>query len=212
MFFFFYRFLKEESRLDVLINNAGIGKIDKQMTKDGLDLVMAINHFGPFLLTNLLVDLLKASAPSRIVTVSSLSHKWGKLEKNNLNNEKSYSKFKIESKSQLANVLFTTEIARRLEATGVTANYLHPGGVRTEIIRNQPAIVRALAYLFVPFLKTPMSGAQTSLALALDPSLEKVTGKYFVDCKIRPDSTASQDRETANWLWEKSEALTGLTQ
>lgn len=100
-------------------------------------MVMAVNQFGTFLLTNLLVDLLKASAPNRFVAVSSVSHKWGRLEKDNLNNEKSYAKFRIDSKSQLAKVLFFTEIARCLEGTGVTANYLYPGGVRTKVMRHQ---------------------------------------------------------------------------
>lgn len=205
-----FRFLREETRLDILINNAGIGTIDKAMTKDGLEMIMAVNHFGPFLLTNLLVDVLKASAPSRIVTVSSTAHRRGKIDRDNLNSEKSYSKLRIGSKSQLSNVLFTTEIARRLDGTGVTANYLHPGGVRTEIARHQPFWARALVKLLYPFLKSPASGAQTSLAVALDPSLEAVTGKFFIDCKMGESSPSSQDIDTAKWLWNESERITGL--
>lgn len=123
----------------------------------------------------------------------------GKIERENLNNEKSYSTYRIESKSQLANVLFTTEIARRLDGTGVVANYLHPGAVRTDVSRYQPWWARVIISCVTPFLKTQKSGAQTSLALALDPDFANITGKHFEDCI-----------DTTKWVWNESMRITRL--
>lgn len=175
---FVEKFKSQEQRLDVLINNAGL-YCPLQRTRDGFEMQIGVNHLGHFLLTNLLLDILKGSAPSRIVTVSSLLHMFGGIKKYDLNSEKSYSNYSAYCQSKLANVLFTRALAKKLEGTGVTANCLHPGVVRTEFARYDTL----LSFLLKPFswilLRTPKSGAQTSIMLAIDPDLEKVSGKYF---------------------------------
>lgn len=173
-------FLAEESRLDVLINNAGVMMCPKMLTKDGFEMQLGTNHMGHFLLTNLLLDLIKKSAPSRIINVSSLAHVGGKINKEDLNSEKSYNEITAYCQSKLANVLFTRELAKRLEGTGVTANSLHPGAVNTELTRHIHPILMCLSKPFLPFFfKSPKSGAQTQIRLACDPELETTTGKYF---------------------------------
>lgn len=177
---FVERFLKEESRLDVLMNNAGVGMLPKTVTKDGFEIHIGVNHMGHFLLTNLLLDVLKASQPSRIVNVSSMAHESGKINKQDLNSEIAYNRFNAYGQSKLANVLFTRHLATTiLRGTKVTANSLHPGAVATEIGRHFHPVLKCLATVFVPFVKTPKSGAQTQIRLAVDPELETVTGKYF---------------------------------
>lgn len=172
-------------------------------TKEGFEMQIGVNHMGHFLLTNLLIDTLKASTPSRIVVVSSSLHKLGIIRKNDLNSEKSYNKYRSYCNSKLANVLFTRELAKRLEGTGVTVNSLHPGAVQTELQRNQP-ILTTIMYPFYICFKNPKSGAQTTLTVALDPDLEKVTGKYFDNCAITEEGTAAKDDEMAKWLWNTS--------
>lgn len=181
----------------------------RQTTKDGLELQIGTNHFGHFLLTNLLLDLIKASAPARIINVSSVGHKWGHINRDDLQSEKSYSRFKAYSQSKLANVLFTRELAKRLNGTGVLANSLHPGAVRTELGRHL-GIIHYLALPFQMFVKTPVSGAQTTIMLAVDPELDNVTGKYFADCAIAPEAKQAKCDETAEWLWTTSERVTHL--
>lgn len=179
----------------------------RQTTADNLELQMGTNHFGHFLLTNLLLDVIKASAPARIINVSSIGHKFGKLNRNDLQLEKSYSKWPAYFQSKLANVLFTRELAKRLKGTGVTANSLHPGAVATELARH----LTVISYLMTPFrmfYKTPQSGAQTSIMLAVDPDVADVTGRYFADCAIASESKAAQSDEDAAWLWEVSEKIT----
>lgn len=179
-------------------------------TSDGLEIQIGTNHFGHFLLTNLLLDQLKASAPSRIINVSSVAHKFGRINRDDINSEKSYNKWEAYGQSKLANILFSRELAKRLAGTGVVANSLHPGAVSTELFRHL-SIVGYLAIPFRPFFfKTPKAGAQTTLAVALDPEYEKVTGKYFSDCAIANETTAAQCDDTAEWLWKKSEEITGL--
>lgn len=123
----FHRFLQEEKRLDILINNAGVMAMPKALTKDGFEMQLGVNHLGHFLLTNLLLDILKASAPSRIIILSSLAHKYGEINRDDLNSEKSYNKYKAYSQSKLSNILMCQELARRLKGTGVTVNSVHPG-------------------------------------------------------------------------------------
>lgn len=171
---------------------------------------MGVNHLGPFLLTNLLLDILKASAPSRIVNVSSIAHNWGKIDKDDFQYEISFWKWQAYANSKLANVLFTRELAKRLQGTGVTTNSLHPGNIKTDIGRYQPLYLQVLGFPALCVLKSPKSGAQTTIAVALDPDLENVTGKYFSDCKIKKESQNAQNDEIALWLWKKSEVLTGL--
>jgi len=183
--------------------------IPRTTTADGLELQIGTNHFGHFLLTNLLLDTLQASAPSRIINVSSLGHKIGKIQRDDINCEKSYNKWTAYGNSKLANILFTRELAKRLAGTGVTTNSLHPGSVTTELQRHI-GVLNAITYPFRFLFKTPKSGAQTQIALAVDPDLEKVTGKYFADCKVSSESKAAQCDDTAKWLWTKSEEITGL--
>lgn len=208
---FVKKFKSLERKLDILVNNAGISGLPKSFTADGFEMQMGVNHLGHFLLTHLLLDLLKFSAPSRIVVVSSLAESWGKIEKDNFMSEKSYDKVKAYFNSKLANNLFTIELARRLKGTNVTVNCCHPGAVMTEIGRHGPKILWYLfVLLFIPLFKTPMEGAQTQIRLALDPELSNVSGKYFSDCKEKNPSKQSQDDELAKWLWDKSVELLKL--
>ncbi|KAH8277597.1 hypothetical protein KR018_001918 [Drosophila ironensis] len=228
-------FKREQSKLHILINNAGVMRCPRSLTLDGIELQLGVNHMGHFLLTTLLLDLLKVlinltyyhllthclfcrqdSAPSRIVNVSSLAHTRGEINTGDLNSEKSYDESKAYAQSKLANVLFTKELERRLQGTGVTANALHPGVVDTEIIRHMAFFNNFFAGLFVkpffwPFVKTPKNGAQTTLYVALDPELQNVSGQYFSDCKIKETAPAATDVQTARWLWAVSEKWTQPT-
>lgn len=210
-----FRFLQEEKRLDILINNAGVMASPKSITKDGFEMQLAVNHLGHFLLTNLLLDILKASAPARIIVLSSLAHKYGTINRDDLNSEKSYNKYKAYSQSKLANILFTQELAKRLKGTQVTVNAVHPGVVKTDLGRHlvHSSIKKMLDPITYYFFKTAKSGAQTTLRVALDPELENVSGQYFADCEMRePAPSARPDNgETAEWLWQMSEKMTKLT-
>lgn len=172
-------------------------------------MAMGVNHLGHFLLTNLLLDNLKKSSPSRIVVVSSLVHAYGEIKRTDFNSEKSngYTDY---NHSKLANVLFTRSLAKKLERSGVVVNSLHPGVVDTEIMRHLPKKFYPLFLFFKTlFFKTAKSGAQTSIRLAVDPELETVTGKYFSDCKEKECADRAKDEDTAEWLWLKSETVTG---
>lgn len=208
----FDRFLTAEQRLDVLINNAGVVPNTRSTTLDGFEMQIGVNHMGHFLLTNLLLDVLKASAPSRIVNVSSSLHKRGTIKKDDLNTETtSYSTLSNYYQSKLANVLFTRSLSQRLAGTGVTANSLHPGAVRTEIARH---LTWEMIFLVIIqfFYKSPEAGAQTQIRLAVDPELEKVTGKYFENCSESKESDKARDDEMAEWLWTTSEKWTKLNE
>uniref|UniRef100_A0A6B2E6Y8 Putative dehydrogenase with different specificities related to short-chain alcohol dehydrogenase n=1 Tax=Phlebotomus kandelakii TaxID=1109342 RepID=A0A6B2E6Y8_9DIPT len=206
-------FKGEETRLDVLMNNAGVMMIpSKSLTEDGFEMQIGVNHMGHFLLTNLLLDLLKKSAPSRIVNVSSLAHMNGQINKEDLNSDKSYNRITAYSQSKLANILFTRELAKRLEGTRVTVNALHPGAVNTELLRHIPTFLVFVGQPFLKiFFKTPRNGAQTQIRLAVDPALEDVTGKYFSDCKEVKPRPQARDDETAAWLWAESVKWTKLS-
>lgn len=201
--------MKEEKRLDILINNAAV-VTERSVTVDGLEMQFAVNHLGPFLLTNLLLDTLKASAPSRIVNVSSEAHRYGKIIRDDLMGEKSYSSFSAYCHTKLANILFTRVLAKKLQGTKVTVNSLHPGAVNTDILRNPTGLWWILYILMKTVYRTPKSGAQTTITCALDPELKNVSGKYFDDCRVREESTDAQNDETADWLWRTSEKLTKL--
>uniref|UniRef100_A0A8D2PNP6 Retinol dehydrogenase 14 n=1 Tax=Zosterops lateralis melanops TaxID=1220523 RepID=A0A8D2PNP6_ZOSLA len=210
---FFLSSLKEESRLDVLINNAGIFQCPYMKTEDGFEMQFGVNHLGHFLLTNLLLGLLKNSAPSRIVVVSSKLYKYGEINFEDLNSEISYNKSFCYSRSKLANILFARELARRLEGTGVTVNSLHPGIVRTNLGRhvNIPLLAKPLFNLVSwAFFKTPLEGAQTSIYLASSPDVEGVSGKYFGDCKEEELLPKAMDDLVARKLWDISEVMVGL--
>ena len=197
-------------RLDVLINNAAVFTRERRTTEDRIELQFAVNHLAPFLLTNLLLDLLKKSAPSRVVTVSSEAHQRTSMNWKDLQGERGYSGLKAYSQSKLANVLFTKELARRLEGTGVTANALHPGVIGTNLLFSGFGPLRLLGPLFKFFMKRPEQGARTSVYLATSPEVEGVSGEYFKDGKRTAASPQAQDAEAARRLWEISAELTGL--
>ncbi|KAM9563641.1 retinol dehydrogenase 14-like [Guaruba guarouba] len=210
---FCHRVLQEEPRLDVLINNAGIFQCPYMKTEDGFEMQFGVNHLGHFLLTNLLLGLLKNSAPSRVVVVSSKLYKYGEINFEDLNSEISYNKSFCYSRSKLANILFARELARRLEGTGVTVNSLHPGIVRTNLGRyvNIPLLAKPLFNLVSwAFFKTPLEGAQTTIYLASSPDVEGVSGKYFGDCKEEELLPKAMDDLVARKLWDISEVMVGL--
>ncbi|XP_013911736.1 PREDICTED: LOW QUALITY PROTEIN: retinol dehydrogenase 14-like [Thamnophis sirtalis] len=194
--------LQEEPRLDVLINNAGIFQCPYMKTEDGFEMQFGVNHLGHFLLTNLLLSLLKSSAPSRIVVVSSKLYKHGEINFDDLNSELSYNKSFAYSRSKLANILFTRELARRIQNTGVTVNVLHPGIVRTNLGRyvHIPLLAKPLFNLVSwAFFKSPSEGAQTIVYLSTSPEVEGVSGKYFAtarrsSCCPRPQMTWWQEK------------------
>nr|XP_020765790.1 retinol dehydrogenase 14 [Odocoileus virginianus texanus] len=205
--------LQEEPRLDVLINNAGVFQCPYMKTEDGFEMQFGVNHLGHFLLTNLLLGLLKSSAPSRIVVVSSKLYKYGDINFEDLNSEQNYNKSFCYSRSKLANILFTRELARRLEGTNVTVNVLHPGIVRTNLGRHVhiPLLVRPLFNLVSwAFFKTPEEGAQTSVYLASSPEVEGVSGRYFGDCKEEELLPKAMDESVARKLWDISEVMVGI--
>eukprot|EP00105_Crassostrea_gigas_P041486 XP_019925634.1 PREDICTED: retinol dehydrogenase 13 [Crassostrea gigas] len=207
---------KSEPKIDILINNAGIMMCPYWKTQDGFEMQFGVNHLGHFLLTNLLLDKIKSSAPARIINVSSHAHTHtDKLDFDDLNGEKNYNSIAVYHQSKLANVLFTRELSRRLQGTNVKANSLHPGIVDTELTRYLPRSVPFyFRILLAPIIyllgKTPLQGAQTTIYCAVEESLANVTGKYFSDCAIKEESKAAQDDEAAKKLWEVSEKLVGL--
>lgn len=205
-------FKQRYSQLHVLINNAGVFSPRKRLTVDGIDMVFAVNQLAPFLLTNLLLNVLKASAPARIVNVSSDSHEANYLKLDDLQSEKHYRPMRAYGQSKLALVLFTYELARRLEGTGVTANCLHPGFVATNIAqRDLPPIVRLLAKPIFLFGISPEEGAKTSIYLASSPDVEGVTGKYFVKSVPRQSAPLTHDESLQHRLWQVCAVMTGLT-
>jgi NAD(P)-dependent dehydrogenase (short-subunit alcohol dehydrogenase family) len=199
-------------RLDVLVNNVGGFWAHRHVTADGLEHTFAVNHLAPFLLTNLLLDRLIASAPARIVTVASGAHSAGRIDFGDLQGERNYSGQRAYSQSKLANVMFTYELARRLERTGVTATVLHPGVVRTGFgAEDQVAYFAILTRVARPFMKTPARGAATTIYLASAPEVEGITGRYYANGKPKTSSKASYDTAAAARLWQASADLTGLT-
>jgi retinol dehydrogenase-14 len=198
-------------RIDVLVNNVGGYWDTRHVTADGLERTCALNHLAPFLLTHLLLDRLRESAPARVVTVSSGAHTMGRIDFDDLGGERSYSGMRAYSQSKLANILFTYELARRLGAGGVTANALHPGMVRTGFgAEDSGTLQRLFTPLMRPFMKSAAQGAATSIHLASSPELEGVTGCYFADGKRKRSSKRSYDEATAERLWQVSAALVGL--
>ena len=201
-------------RIDVLVNNAGLVLTSRSETEDGFETTFAVNHLGPFLLTHLLLDRIKASAPARIVNVASTAHKGARKGMNfdDLQATKGYSGMRVYSASKLANILFTVELARRLDGTGVTTNSLHPGTVRTGYGRDGAAagLLGLGIKIGARFFLSPTQGAATSIYLASSPEVGNVTGEYFVKCKARTPSKAARDTAAARRLWDESETLVGL--
>lgn len=192
-------------QVHILVNNAGMSPSHRAVTIDGIEKTLAVNHLAPFLLTNLLLDHVKASAPARIVTVASAAQ--NAIDFDDLQNEKRYSVWEVYGQSKLANILFTYELARRLEGTGVTANCLHPGVVSTNLARDLNPLFRVMARLF---FTSAEKGAHNSIYVASSPEVEGKSGKYFVKQREARSSAASYDTASAQRLWRISEQLTQL--
>ena len=192
-------------RLDVLVNNAGAVYGGRQLTTDGIELTWAVNHLAPFLLTTLLLDRLKESAPARIITTASEAHQGAHIPFSDLNAERSYRSFGRYGETKLANILFTIELARRLDGTGVTANCFHPGLVATGFNRNNGLLMDLGMRILKPVSRSPQKGAGTLVWLATSPDVANVSGAYFFDQQQRPPSPEAEDTETAGRLWEISE-------
>ena len=198
--------------LDVLVNNVGGSWATRHVTADGLERTFAVNHLAAFLLTNLLLDRLRASAPARVVIVSSAAQSSGTIDFDDLQGERDYSEQKAYPQSKLASLMFTYELARRLEGTGVTANVLHPGVVNTSFGAEDPGMIfKVLVPFMRPFMKTPAKGAVTSIFLASSPEVEGVSGKYFANRSPRTSNKESYDVAAATRLWEISAGLSGLS-
>jgi NAD(P)-dependent dehydrogenase (short-subunit alcohol dehydrogenase family) len=197
-------FKDKYSRLHVLVNNAGAIFTRRETTIEGFERTWALNHLSYFLLTQELLELLKASAPARIVNVASTMHTGGIIDFDDLQGEKSYGGIRAYSQSKLANVLFTYALARRLEGTGITANCLHPGVVATGFGQNTPGALKLLLRLARPFLTTAEQGAATSIYLASSADVEGTSGMYFAKCKPAHSSAASHDKALQERLWELS--------
>ncbi len=194
-------------RLHALVNNAGAYNDKRRLTADGYETTFAVNHLGYFLLTVELLDLLKSSAPARVVNVSSEAHRSARINLDDLNLENGYGGWKAYGQSKLANVLFTYELARRLIGTGVTANCMHPGVVGTGFFNKIGGLAGKFLRLFAPFMRTPEKGADTVIWLASSPEVEGVTGKYFVDRKEQATNPESYNATIAARLWEASERM-----
>jgi NAD(P)-dependent dehydrogenase (short-subunit alcohol dehydrogenase family) len=197
-------------RIDVLINNAGLVLGERRITPDGLEHVFALNHLAPFLLTSLLLPKLTASAPAQVVTVTSDAHSAARLDLSDPNLEHGWDSWRSYANSKLANILFTRELARRLEGTGVTANCAHPGVVRTGFGRESRPLLKLGIVIARPFMLSPERGADTIVYLASSPDVAGQTGGYYVKRQRREPSAAARDDAAARELWELSETLTGL--
>ncbi|XP_039990103.1 retinol dehydrogenase 13-like isoform X2 [Xiphias gladius] len=208
--------LASEERLDVLINNAGVMGCPKWQTEDGFEMQFGVNHLGHFLLTNCLLDLLKKSAPSRIVNVSSLAHERGHIYFDDINQEKEYRPWKSYAQSKLANVLFTRELSNRLQGTEVTTYSLHPGVIRTELGRHfwptMPLWKRVVYTPLMFLIKSPTEGAQTTIYCAVEESLQNKSGLYYSDCAPKTAAPQGLDDDAAKRLWDLSASMVGLTQ
>jgi NAD(P)-dependent dehydrogenase (short-subunit alcohol dehydrogenase family) len=200
-------FLSDHSRLDVLFNNAGAINSKRTLSKEGYELTFAVNHLAHFLLTELLMDILKKSAPSRVITTSSAAANIGHMHFDDLMLERNYTGFKAYGQSKLANQLFTYELARRLHQTKVTTNCLHPGTVRTGFAMNNSGALKVGMALFRPFMISAKKAAETPIYLASSPEVQDVTGKYFEKKMLKEPPKAATDLEAASRLWEISEKL-----
>jgi len=202
--------LAELERIDVLVNNAGLVLGERRTTPDGFEHVFALNHLAPFLLTSLLLPKLTASAPARVVTVTSDAHSAARLDLTDPNLEHGWDSWRSYANSKLANILFTRELARRLDGTGVTANCAHPGVVRTGFGREARPLLRLGVTIARPFMASPERGADTIVYLASSPDVADETGGYYVKRQRREPSAAARDDAAARKLWEISEKMTGL--
>lgn len=200
----------EEPRIHVLINNAGALFGNRQITPDGLERTFALNHMAYFVVTELLRERLVGCAPARIVSTASGAHESAVLDLDDLQSEKSYGARTAYSRSKLYNILFTRELARRLESTGVTANCLHPGFVATRFGDQSGGIISGFVRLAKLFAISPEEGARTIVYLASSPEVAGATGQYFYKCRVTQPSTAARDDNAASLLWDRSAALAGM--
>lgn len=201
-----------EPRIDVLINNAGAVFLSRKLSVDGLEMTFATNHMNYFVVTNVLLDRLKATPGARIVSTASDAHKSGKLDFGDLQSSTSYSSFRVYGTSKLCNILFTRELARRLGSSGVTANCLHPGFVGTRFGQNNAnnIVMKGLARLIMSFGLSPEEGAKTIIHLASASDVATISGEYFYKCKLAEPSLAAQDDDAAKRLWNVSAKIAGL--
>jgi NAD(P)-dependent dehydrogenase (short-subunit alcohol dehydrogenase family) len=203
-------FKRKYQRLEVLINNAGGIVGERRTTVDGFEYTLALDHLSHFLLTLSLLDLIEASAPARIINVSSSAHALGRIDFEDLMGEKKYRPMKAYGQAKLANLLFTYELAGRLAGTGVTSNAVHPGTVRTNFGKGLKGRWMIISLIGRPFMINAEEGAETSLFVASSPEIAGITGKYFVKKKEKTSSKRSQDQAAAKRLWEVSSRLTGI--
>ena len=206
-----HRLLERWPRIDVLVNNAGAVFGRRGLSRDGYELTFQVNHLAPFLLTNLLLDRLRESSPARVVTTSSAAHSGGLIDLDDLELERSWSTWRAYANSKLANVLFTRELAKRLEGSNVVANCLHPGVIRTRLGRNMGVVMRSGWSLASIGFGSARRGAETIVYLAGSPEAENVSGEYFVN--RLPSTVAGQaaDDFFAAELWRRSAELVGLS-
>lgn len=200
-------YLERFETLDVLIHSGAAVMPSRELTADGVEVNFATAYLSIFLLSTLLRDILISSAPSRVIIISGELHRNVSLDFDDLMGEKRFSMIQSGSRAALAKIVFANELARRLEGTGVTVNCLHPGAVRTNLLRNLPWYLRAVAAPMQLFFASPRKGARTPVYLATSPEITKTTGKYFIDCKEVEPSATSRDPAIAEKLWTASEAL-----
>ena len=204
-------FHRKYSKLHVLVNNAGLFNQRRSVTADGYENTFATNYLAPFLLTNLQLDILKLNAPSRIINVSSVGHYNGHMNFDDLNLEKDYGGWKAYGQSKLALVLFTHELAKKLDGTGVTVNAVHPGTVATNIWSRPLGPAGFIMSIPKLFMTSPEKGAETIVYLASSPDAERVNGEYWEKLKVKKSSDESYNEETAQRLWDVSAKLTHLS-
>jgi NAD(P)-dependent dehydrogenase (short-subunit alcohol dehydrogenase family) len=201
-----------EPKIDVLINNAGAVFLSRKVSADGLEMTFAVNHMAYFVVTNILLPNLKATPGARIVSTASDAHKSGKLDFDDLQSAKSYSSFRVYGTSKLCNILFTRELARRLEGSGVTANCLHPGFVGTRFGQNNAnnIFMKGLARVIMSFGLSPEDGAKTIIHLASSPDVATISGEYFYKCKVEVATNQAMDDDSARRLWDVSAQIAGV--
>ena len=197
-------------QLHLLVNNAGVVNLHRHLSVDGFEETFAVNHLAYFALTNLLLDRLVASAPARIVNVASDAHRFGPLDLDDLQSERNYGAMRTYGRSKAANILFTRELARRLEGSGVTANAVHPGAVASRLGAHNGWFGKLVTGLLKPFFQSPEKGARTSLHVASAPELDRISGAYFARCRQKDPAASARDPETARRLWDASARLTGI--
>ena len=198
------------SRIDVLLNNAGVVNLAYGTTADGIEATFAVNHLAYFMLTLLVRDALYAAPAARIVNVASDAHRWGRLDFDDLGNARRYRAMRVYGQSKLCNILFTYELARRLVGTTVVVNAVHPGAVATRLGQNNGRVATFLTKLLAPFFRTPEQGADTAVYVATAPEIAGVTGAYFASRRAVRSSKLSYDLAAQQRLWDVSESLTGV--